>query len=341
MKASFDYILLIVGLMAVVDIALTQQANVQQPPLADDEAHFNSSLEAILVPRVVGSRGHQQVRNYLVTSLKSLGFQTEVDEFKERVPILGEVTFANVIGYINPQALNFLALACHYDSKYFAEDPGFVGATDSAVPCALLLNTAKTLNSYLLQQFRNRNDLGLMLIFFDGEEAFRDWTRTDSLYGSRHLARKYSQMPNPVASARGRIPRHIDRIEVLVLLDLIGARNPKFASFFENTSGLHTSLVQIEQTLRASGQLEGNNKMFLNRPAGGFTDDDHRPFLEENVPILHLIATPFPTQWHTPNDNAANLHWPSIRNFNRIFRNFVYQYMTQHSKPVDLRFHRR
>lgn len=131
--------------------------------LADDEVHFNKSLEAILVPRVVGSRGHQQVRNYLVTSLKALGFQAEVDEFKQSVPIFGELTFANVIGYINPQAQNFLALACHYDSKYFAEDPGFVGATDSAVPCAILLNTAKTLNNYLLQQFRNRNDLGLMV----------------------------------------------------------------------------------------------------------------------------------------------------------------------------------
>jgi len=28
----------------------------------------------------------------------------------------------------------------------------------------------------------------LQLIFFDGEEAFVDWTETDSLYGARHLA---------------------------------------------------------------------------------------------------------------------------------------------------------
>ncbi len=31
-------------------------------------------------------------------------------------------------------------------------------------------------------------DLGLQLIFFDGEEAFERWTRADSLYGARHLA---------------------------------------------------------------------------------------------------------------------------------------------------------
>ncbi|KAH8365749.1 hypothetical protein KR093_004005, partial [Drosophila rubida] len=306
----------------------------------DDEAHFNSSLSAILVPRVVGSHGHTQVRKYLVNSLNDLGFHTEVDEFKQRVPLLGELKFANVIGYINPQANNFLALACHYDSKYFPNDPGFVGATDSAVPCAILLNTAKTLNTYLLQQFRNRRDLGLMLIFFDGEEAFKEWTHTDSVYGSRHLASKLARTSSSTTlSGEANQGRHIDRIEVLVLLDLIGAPNPKFSSFYENTHGLHNSLVQIEKSLRAAGRLQGNNKMFLNRPAGGLVDDDHRPFLEQNVPILHLIATPFPDTWHTPRDNAANLHWPSIRYFNCVFRSFVYEYLNRHTVPVDLRFH--
>ncbi|KAH8300754.1 hypothetical protein KR059_001810, partial [Drosophila kikkawai] len=309
---------------------------------SDDEAHFNRTLDSILVPRVVGSPGHQQqVRDYLVQSLSGLGFQAEVDEFKQRVPVFGELTFANVVGTINPHAQNFLALACHYDSKYFPNDPGFLGATDSAVPCAILLNTAKTLSGYLQKEFRNRNDVGLMLIFFDGEEAFKDWTDADSVYGSKHLAKKLAQVvrKDPAGQFQ-QVPRNIDRIEVLVLLDLIGARNPKFSSFYENTHGLHTSLVQIEKSLRSAGQLEGNNNMFLNRASGGLVDDDHRPFLEENVPILHLVATPFPDVWHTPRDNAANLHWPSIRNFNRVFRNFVYQYLKRHTSPVNLRFYR-
>ncbi|KAL7734807.1 hypothetical protein ACLKA6_011089 [Drosophila palustris] len=335
-------LLLVTICLLATDYTQAQQTKLKLKHWPDDETHFNSSLAAILVPRVVGTPGHEQVRNYLVNSLNGLGFQTEVDEFRERVPIFGELTFANVIGYINPQADNFLALACHYDSKYFPNDPGFVGATDSAVPCAILLNTVKILNTYLLQQFRNRNDLGLMLIFFDGEEAFKDWTNTDSVYGSRHLANKLARTRsgNPVRGQANVAQRHIDRIEVLVLLDLIGARNPKFSSFYQNTHGLHTSLVEIEQTLRAGGQLQGNNKMFFNRPSGGFVDDDHRPFLQENVPILHLIATPFPDTWHTPNDNAANLHWPSIRNFNRIFRSFVHQYLKEHAGdniPVDFR----
>ncbi|XP_034483808.1 glutaminyl-peptide cyclotransferase [Drosophila innubila] len=335
-------LLLVTICLSGIDYTQAQQTNLKLQHWPDDETHFNNSLTAILVPRVVGSRGHEQVRNYLGNSLNGLGFQTEVDEFREQVPIFGELTFANVIGYINPQAENFLALACHYDSKYFANDPDFVGATDSAVPCAILLNTVKVLNTYLLQQFRNRSDLGLMLIFFDGEEAFKDWTNSDSVYGSRHLASKLARTRsgNPVGGQANLAPRHIDRIEVLVLLDLIGARNPKFSSFYENTHGLHSSLVEIEEELRKAGKLQGNNKMFFNRPAGGFVDDDHRPFLQENVPILHLIASPFPDTWHTPRDNADHLHWPSIRNFNRIFRNFLHEYLKAHKQPVDFRSYR-
>uniref|UniRef100_A0A034W9D5 Glutaminyl-peptide cyclotransferase n=1 Tax=Bactrocera dorsalis TaxID=27457 RepID=A0A034W9D5_BACDO len=298
----------------------------------DDNQHFNRTLAGIMRPRVVGTNGHKEVENFIKRELNTLGFSTEVDQFSERVPILGNVTFTNIIGVLNPNARDFLALACHYDSKYFQDDPGFVAAIDSAVPCATMLNTAKTLSSYLLGDFKDRSDIGLMLIFFDGEEAIKDWSDTDSIYGSRHLAAKLSN-----TRTSGGLGRSIDRIEVLVLLDLIGAANPKFYSFYPNTYGLHHSLSEIELALSADRKLEGKNLMFMRRPSTGFIDDDHRPFLQQNVPVLHLITTPFPPQWHTPNDNAANLHWPSIRNFNKIFRAFVYEYLKRHKEQVNLR----
>ncbi|XP_036337153.1 glutaminyl-peptide cyclotransferase-like protein isoform X1 [Rhagoletis pomonella] len=304
--------------------------NVTQFP--DDNQHFKRVLAGIMRPRVVGTPGHTEVENFIKRELKTLGFTTELDQFAQKIPIFGNVTFTNIIGVLNPSATDFLALACHYDSKYFKNDPGFVAATDSAVPCAIMLNTAKTLSKYLQQRFKNRKDIGLMMIFFDGEEAIKDWSDNDSIYGARHLAAKLSNTRSSTGSGRS-----IDRIEVLVLLDLIGAANPKFYSFYPNTDGLHHSLSEIELSLSAAHQLEGHNLMFMKRSSSGFVDDDHRPFLQQNVPILHLITTPFPPQWHTPNDNAANLHWPSIRNFNKVFRAFVYEYLQRHTDQVNLR----
>lgn len=72
-----------------------------------------------------------------------------------------------------------------------------MGATDSAAPCAFMLDIAEALNPLLedrLKKLReddgddeddDLSDTTLQLVFFDGEEAFKDWTATDSIYGAR------------------------------------------------------------------------------------------------------------------------------------------------------------
>ena len=61
----------------------------------------------------------------------------------------------------------------------------------------MMLDLAETLNP-LLDKRKERLDAGeeddedvadmtLQLIFFDGEEAFVEWTDTDSIYGARYF----------------------------------------------------------------------------------------------------------------------------------------------------------
>jgi glutaminyl-peptide cyclotransferase len=61
----------------------------------------------------------------------------------------------------------------------------------------MMLDLAETLNP-LLDKRKERLDAGeeddedvadmtLQLIFFDGEEAFVQWTHTDSIYGARYF----------------------------------------------------------------------------------------------------------------------------------------------------------
>lgn len=56
----------------------------------------------------------------------------------------------------------------------------------------MILNLLKTTLPFLKPMLEGRN-VGLMVIFFDGEEAFKEWGPTDSIYGSRHLAQKWAQ----------------------------------------------------------------------------------------------------------------------------------------------------
>ncbi|NXX22609.1 QPCTL protein, partial [Podargus strigoides] len=39
-------------------------------------------------------------------------------------------------------------------------------------------------------------EVTLQLLFLDGEEAFGDWSVTDSLYGARHLAVRMATTPH-------------------------------------------------------------------------------------------------------------------------------------------------
>jgi glutaminyl-peptide cyclotransferase len=79
-----------------------------------------------LIPRVAGSDGSKNVRNFIVSELESMKMSVELDSFYDNTPIFQQVNFVNIIGKINPDADRFLVLSAHYDSKYF---PGsnFVG----------------------------------------------------------------------------------------------------------------------------------------------------------------------------------------------------------------------
>lgn len=95
--------------------------------------------------------------------MESYKWQVETHSFTDNTPY-GQVNFANLIATLpvgkyaavnDSSTLNRVVFACHYDSKYF-KDIEFVAATDSAVPCAMLLDMAKFLHENIdLAQFKN------------------------------------------------------------------------------------------------------------------------------------------------------------------------------------------
>jgi len=212
-------------------------------------------------------------------------------------------------------------IACHYDSKI--DPPGFVAATDSAVPCAMMLNMAKTLREELKFHKQTNKDLTLQFLFFDGEEAFIKWSSSDSIYGSRNLAKKLDQAPFHHNGVSG---TQLDRIDIFVLLDLLGASNMELRHLERTTGDWFNRLVDIEENLFSKGLL-GGRRIFKPGffPAG--IEDDHIPFKRRNVPILHLIAYPFPPQWHKIGDNRSSLNFKRISNLNKILRVFVAEYL--------------
>ncbi|KAJ2980508.1 hypothetical protein NQ176_g2594 [Zarea fungicola] len=59
----------------------------------------------------------------------------------------------------------------------------------------------------------------------------------------------------------------------------------------------------------------------------GTVQDDHVPFMQRGVDILHLIPSPFPAVWHTMEDNGQNLDMPTTRDWAKIVTAFAAEWM--------------
>ncbi|XP_032208844.1 glutaminyl-peptide cyclotransferase isoform X3 [Mustela lutreola] len=114
---------------------------------------WEKDLRPLLIERYPGSPGSYAARQHIMQRIQRLqaNWVLEVDTFLSQTPY-GYRSFSNIISTLNPNAKRHLVLACHYDSKYFHpwDNRVFVGATDSAVPCAMMLELARALDKQLL-----------------------------------------------------------------------------------------------------------------------------------------------------------------------------------------------
>ncbi|KAH8357514.1 hypothetical protein KR200_006505, partial [Drosophila serrata] len=273
-----------------------------------DVDHLRYTVQALSIPRIVDTPGHTKVRDYIKDFLEKLNWQVKFDIFTEKVPIFGYLTFKNIVARQNPNAKRYLMLGCHYDSKYF-RDFEFVGATDSAVPCAILLNLAEALKD----EFK-KSDLSLMFVFFDGEESFKNRTKEDSLYGSRHLAKLWSEI------------NILSRIELFLLLDLIGAPDTSFKMLINGTSSYYNRLVELEKRIIRTGILRRKQHIF-HIEHGQDVGDDHLPFLDHHVPVVHLISKKYPKVWHQPEDVEKAIDYKIVEQVDLVLRMFVVEYL--------------
>ncbi|XP_056302625.1 glutaminyl-peptide cyclotransferase [Danio aesculapii] len=290
-------------------------------------------LRPILIQRQPGSRGSRAVRKHIFSQLDSLsaGWSVEVDSFISETP-RGPVSFSNILAVLDPMAPRRLLLACHYDSKLIPSDTSepqkvFVGASDSAVPCAMMLELVTALDAHLKKHKQLMSRVTLQLVFFDGGEAFEQWSPTDSLYGSRHLAEYMSSIPHPPGSKQTTL---LNAVDLLVLLDLIGAADPMFVNHFDNTARWFDRLIAAEKRLHTLGLLTSHPKeqrYFMKDMNMGPVEDDHLPFLQRGVPVLHLIATPFPSFLHTMEDTADKIHRHTVENLTKILVVFLAEYL--------------
>ncbi|XP_053908907.1 glutaminyl-peptide cyclotransferase-like protein isoform X14 [Cuculus canorus] len=233
-------------------------------------------LRPLLHERIPGGSGSRAARQHIAECLSALraAWHLEFDAFQTATP-RGPVTFTNVVATVAPAAPYRLVLACHYDTKALTSERGhrvFVGATDSAVPCALLLELAAVLDRPLRRAKDAGAEVTLQLLFLDGEEAFEEWSPQDSLYGARHLA---ARMENARHGPGG---TQLGAMRLLVLMDLLGARLPAIHSHFSRTHRWFLRFVAIAAAAPGTSPRCTPRSPFLPpRPSAGSRRGRPRP----------------------------------------------------------------
>src|SRR5436190_15912417 len=150
-----------------------------------DQALANVQRLVDLGPHPAGSEGIEKARDYIQEQLRHSSWQVTRQAFTDDTP-RGKIHFVNLIarfsGDTNAASPSFL-LCSHYDTKLF-DAIRFVGANDGGSSTGLLLELARVLGQHpnLARKVE--------LVFFDGEEAYENFSDTDGLYGSRYFAKQ-------------------------------------------------------------------------------------------------------------------------------------------------------
>jgi Zn-dependent M28 family amino/carboxypeptidase len=229
-------------------------------------------------PRPPASAALRNLRAYIETQLRTLHYQVTEDAFLARTPD-GPVEMKNIIARLPGRSAGALVVSGHYDTK---KQPRFVGANDGGSSTGFLLELARAAAA-------RKWSSDVYLVWFDGEEAFREWSDTDSVYGSRHLAERWARDGT------------LARIKALINVDMIGDRD------LDIVRETNSSPALLQTVWKCAHDL-GYGHYFTD--AESPIEDDHTPFLARGVNALDVIDFdygPNNSWWHTPEDTIDKL----------------------------------
>jgi hypothetical protein len=227
--------------------------------LSGDRAFDLLKQFVALGPRYLGSAGHERAEQFIVSHLE--GAQVEQDRFNAQT-VAGTFPMDNIIARFPGKKDGVIVIAGHYDTNYPLKDTSFIGANDGGSNVGLMLELASQLRTHPPEGY------SVWLLFTDGEEAMKNWSDSDSVYGSKHLAKRWADD----GTAK--------KIKAFLLLDMIGDKDLHFEQDTNSTPWL-------AEVVRRSGARIGQQAHFSDRanPIG----DDHIPFRDIGIPVADII----------------------------------------------------
>ena len=243
-------------------------------------------------PRWPTGPGHIKAEEFLRSHFQRTHDQLEEDTFTADTPI-GPVPMCNFIVRYPGKKPGVIVLGTHYETNYPLRNIGFVGANDGAATTGLLMAIGDRLHAETAGG-KKLDGYSVWLVFFDGEEAINTWSRSDSTYGSRHLAARWGRDGT------------LGQIKAFMLADMIGDKDLDIQRETNSTAWLVSLVGQAANKF-------GYDRYFFQREMA--VEDDHLPFVERGVPSIDVIDLdygPNNSYHHTAQDTMDKISARSL-----------------------------
>lgn len=284
------------------------------PVFNADSAYNDIASQVAFGPRVLGSEGHAECKDWLVETLKATGARVLQQEFTAEVYTGEKFRATNIMAQFNPDVSDRILLCAHWDTRHIADSPlseerqeePILGADDGGSGVGVLLEIARQLQE-------NPVGIGIDIVLFDAEDYGESGGEPESYcLGSQYWSR------NPITPYKARYG---------ILLDMVGAKEAQF--LIEGWSW-HYAQSTVEKVWGMAARM-GRSNYFINRGTqGGITDDHYFVNLLAGIPTIDIInlngttQTSFGAHWHTHNDDMDIIDKNTLRAVGQVLLAVIY-----------------
>ena len=286
------------------------------PAFNADSAYQYVKAQVAFGPRVPNTRQHDLCGDYLIKTLKDLGWEVNVQSFEAKAFDGTSLKLRNIMASINPKAGQRILLAAHWDTRPFADQDSvnkkkpIDGANDGGSGVGILLEIARAVSVA-----KEKPELGIDLMLFDGE----DYGAPDDFQGDHNDT--YCLGSQYWSKNKGNYSAYFG-----VLLDMVGAKDATFAK--EGVSMKYAPSV-VNMVWNTAASL-GYSKFFINKNVGSITDDHTYVNTIAQIPMIDIIEynlksdVYFGDYWHTHNDNMSVIDPASLKAVGHTLLEVIY-----------------
>jgi Zn-dependent M28 family amino/carboxypeptidase len=270
-------------------------------------AHARVVRQVEAGPRVPGTAGHGEIREWIAAEIERLGGRLERQDFTDTTT--GRpLALTNLIGRFGPGGGRRIALLAHWDSRPVSDrdpDPArraepLPGANDGGSGVAVLLEVAELMH-------RRPPPVGVDLVFVDGEDQAVEAAPEQYCLGSREYARR-------LRPSRDAVPP----VAAAFVFDMVGDAD---LAIHPEVQSARRSANLVDLVLRAA--RETGARGFRSDPKWNVYDD-HVPLLEAGIPAVDVIDFDYPA-WHTTSDRPDQVSPASLSEVAAVAAWIVYR----------------